>query len=90
MIATQVKDPDETRDFALDWTSRLANGETLVASTWTPQTGLTVAQGSFTGTIATARVTGGTVGNRYTLENEVTTSFGRTYHETLDIEVRSR
>ena len=89
MIATQVKDPDETLDTGIDWAARLGAGETITASTWTPATGITVDQSSFTDQITSARLSGGTAGTRYAVTNAVTTSLGRVYNETLDIEVRS-
>lgn len=89
MLATQVKDPDETRDVALDWSARLAAGEVLAASSWAVDAGVTIVQESYSNSTATARLAGGAAGSRYELTNTVTTSLGRTYNESIDLEVRS-
>lgn len=74
------KDTDSTEPFGFDWTTYLAEigaSETIASSTWsaTPS-GLTLSGGSIvTGSLKTQiKVSGGTVGTRYTVTNRIVTS----------------
>lgn len=77
------KDPDSIIDYGTDWGnaeygSWLADGETIVTSSWVVPTGLTSVSESNTTTETAIFLSGGTVGETYTLTNRVTTSAGRT------------
>jgi hypothetical protein len=92
-MPTQVlKDPAAKLDYGVNWAPWLAVGETITASTWTVDTGLTVTTpaASFTGTATTVWLLGGTVGTTYKAVNQVTTSAGRIDERTLTIEIVDR
>jgi hypothetical protein len=77
---TYTKDPDATLDYPVDWESWL-DDDTISASEWVLEDGLTIGTGdiapSFTGTVATAFIAGGTVGTTYLVTNRITTAGGR-------------
>jgi hypothetical protein len=76
-----VKDPSAQKDYSVDWTARLASGETIVASAWeiaalgASSNGLAI---EGTPSVAAGRCTaflkGGAVGERYRVTNRITTS----------------
>lgn len=85
-------DPAAVLDYALDWSTWLADGETVTAATWVVPAGLTQSapSPSHTGTSATIWVTGGTVGQSYRLTNHITTSQGRQDERSITLVVRDR
>ena len=87
-----LHDPDAVLDYAVDWTAWLSDGETITASTWTVPDGITetTPAPSFTDTAATIWLTGGTVGQSYSVTNHITTSQGRQDDRSLNIRVANR
>lgn len=91
MLVWPVKGPDESKDYDIDWTLTLA-GDTITGSTWTitqtdsaPTNAFAFSNPIFSGTMTKVTLTGGTPGFAYHLLNEVTTSAGRTYEETVEV-----
>lgn len=87
---TFVKDPSAVLDYAADWSAWLASvGDTITASTWTPDTGITVGTGgfapSFTPTKTTVWLSGGTAGVSYKIVNHITTVAGRQNDVTIAV-----
>lgn len=83
-MSTFVKDPSAVLDYSIDWTKWLTvgvGGDTIIASTWTPETGITVGSGGFapslTPTKTTVWLSGGTAGVTYKCVNHITTAGGR-------------
>lgn len=85
-----LKDPDATLDFEVDWSQWLQASETITASGWTVPAGLTRVSDTHTGTTATVWLSGGVLGQRYTVTNEITTSGGRIDDRSLHIDVMDR
>lgn len=89
-------DPDETKDFTIDWSDVMgAANDTISSSSWTLTTkatddGLTITSESFNDTTAVVWFSGGTVDNLYRILNEITTAGGRTLQRTVLLEVESR
>ena len=88
------KGPDEEPNFGMDWkdfldTSR--NGtenDTISTATWAVPDGLTLGTTSKTDTGATARITGGNIGQSYDVTcTIVLTTSGETYKRTGTIHV---
>lgn len=85
----------ENMPFAIDWTNALSNAnngvaDTIATSTWQAQDGITIVSSTTSGYEARVRVSGGTGGNIYRLENSVTlTSSGYTRMDYLEIRVLS-
>lgn len=88
MQAVFAKDPDERKDYAVDWSTRLP-GDTITLSTWTAEPGITLDSPSLAGYVATAWLSGGTSGTSYLVTNRVTTSGGRVLEEAVLVRVAS-
>lgn len=93
-IFTFNKDPDATRDISLDWSTYLANlvttGQTISASVWTVQSGITKVSDSNTTTTTTIRISGGTADETYILANKITTSGGEIDERSITVNVFDR
>jgi hypothetical protein len=98
-----TKDPDAVLDYKFDWapltngaegglSDWLASGETISTRTITVSTGLTKDSDSptDTNTSITVWLSGGTVGQNYTVACEIVTSDSRTDERTITIKVRNR
>jgi hypothetical protein len=72
-VPTITKTEDEVLSVPIDWTDRLASGETISTSTWTAS-GVTTSGAAETSQVTTIKVTGT---NGYVI-NTVTTSAGQT------------
>ncbi|RVO10975.1 hypothetical protein CN102_04835 [Sinorhizobium meliloti] len=86
---TPVKDPDEVKDYSLDWSALLVD-DMISTSTWTLASGegLTIGANSNTDTLSTVWLSAGTAGVNYELLNRVVTTGGRTYDQTVKLKVR--
>ena len=86
-----VKDPDEIKDYVLDWSSLLGEDE-IVSSTWTiaDGAGLVIDSESATATSTTIWLSAGVIGTTYHLLNRVTTSGGRTYDQTVKLKCKAK
>lgn len=82
------KDEQDVLDYTIDWSEVLEGAEIISASTWTPETGLTLDSDTFSNTTTTAWLSGGTKGETYTVYNLVTTDAGRTYRRYIVISIR--
>jgi hypothetical protein len=85
-----LKDPDAVLDYVFDWSNWLSSGEALSDAAFTVETGLTKDSESNTTASATVWLSGGTVGERYTVQCRVTTDQGRTDDRTALIRVANR
>lgn len=81
-----TKDPDATLDYTVDWEVWLA-GDTIATSQWTVPSGLTKASESNTTTTATAWISGGTVGQVYSIKNSIVSAGGRVNNQSLEITI---
>ena len=83
------KDPAAVLDYQFNWAEWLA-GDTIAASTWTAEDGLTVEDDDFTSVLTTVWLSGGAVGLTYAVTNRITTAGGRTDERTLSIVVAEK
>lgn len=83
------KDPDDVLDYAIDWSTWLGE-DTITASTWTEPDGITVDSSTNTTTTATIWLSGGTLGEAYSLTNHITTAAGRERDRTIVISLVTR
>ena len=88
ILSTTQKHPQETKDIAIAWTA-LLDGETIATSVWAVTTGLTLVSDDKTGGVTVARVSGGTAGARYYLQNTVTFSGGQVRVAQIAVDVFS-
>jgi len=89
--ADNTIDPSETDDFLFDWTTRLAEGETVVSHTFVAAgvtVGTSTATGT-TGTTVTVRLSAatGAIGTLTSVICRVTTSTGRILDSTWQLVV---
>jgi hypothetical protein len=89
-----TKDPQDKKDYSLDWSLRLEpDSDTIVSSTWTIVTGsgLVIDSDSFADDSTTVWLSGGTNNIKYTLLNHVVTNSTppREYDQTVQLTVKS-
>lgn len=93
------KDPNAVLDYKFDWKGKtnagkdsdwLTTGETIISHTVTAAAGLTVDSSLTTDddTSVTAWLSGGTVGNRYSVTCHITTSAGRQEDSSIYVDMR--
>lgn len=85
MADSYIKDPDAVLDYQWDWSSWLPTGDTIASATVTAETGLTVDSYSNTATAVTAWLSGGMVGESYSVTCRVVTADGRTDDRTITL-----
>lgn len=91
------KDPQEVKDYSINWAPELAAGETIVAQVWSLVAGtdgaLTIVdQSMFTNTQAIVWVSGGTADIDYELLCHITTSsapYARELEKTMRLKCRN-
>ena len=86
-----AKDPQANKDYGLDWSALLAEGETLSQSEWAVEpAGLVVGAGSIVGNVCVVWLSGGTDGTAYKVTNTITTSRGLIDERTVTIKVKEQ
>jgi hypothetical protein len=90
VMDSAMKDPDATLDYKRDWSVWLVDDDTITASTWIVPPGLTMDSETHTDKTATVWLSGGTLGESYTITNRVSTGQGRTDDRSALIVVRQR
>ncbi|TFV34559.1 hypothetical protein E4K66_30805 [Bradyrhizobium frederickii] len=81
---------DETVDYAVDWTARLAAGDAIGASTFELPKGLVSPKASNTDKVATVWISGGAAGQAYEIVNRVTTAKGAELAQAIRLRVKTR
>ncbi|MET3991669.1 hypothetical protein ABID65_003309 [Bradyrhizobium sp. S3.9.2] len=84
------KTADETGDYGLDWSGRLAKGDSIVDSTFELPKGLISPQASNTDKVAIVLISGGAAGESYDVRNRVKTKGGALLEQTVRLKVKSR
>lgn len=93
VLGVVVKDPEDIRDTGIDWNKKgfLTTRETTIsASNWDVPEGLVADGDSKTDTTTVVRLSGGTVGERYTITNHVTLANGEEFDRSIRIDVKER
>jgi hypothetical protein len=85
---TKYKDPNDVRDFTIDWSGALVGSDTITTSTWSAESGVTVVTSTKTNTTTTVWLSGGTDGEGYSVTNRIVTVGGRTLDQSLYVIVR--
>ena len=73
-----------------DWSDRLIDGDSVTASSWVVDTGITTANAVFDETSSDIDISGGTVNTTYRLTNLVTTSKALDYERSFKVQVVER
>lgn len=89
MLNWPDKDPNEVLDYQLNWTERL-DGDTIDVSTWIVPDGLVEDSSSNTTSASTIWLSGGVLGERYTLTNRVETAGGRVMDQSVRIKIKEK
>jgi hypothetical protein len=89
--ASAIKDKDSLLDYTHLWSEWLAEvSDAIVDSTWVADDGIVIENQSNTTTEATVWLSGGSVGNQYSIVNEIETAGGRIDNRTLIVKVREK
>ncbi len=67
------KDPNAVLDYYIDWSDWMTSGDSITASAWATESGITIDDSSYSGDIACVWLSGGTVGCSYRVTNHITT-----------------
>lgn len=91
MKSWPTKDPDEVLDYDIDWSARLASGETISTSSWSVVSGTVVIDSnSKTDDRTKVWLSGGTLGETCELRNRIVTSGSRTMDQSGFLRIRSK
>lgn len=85
-----VKDGEAELDFVFDWSEWLEDGEVISTYVLTVSDGITKESDSKTTDAVTVWLSGGTVGELYSISCKITTSLGRIDERTMKIRVKDR
>ncbi|HZT29229.1 MAG TPA: hypothetical protein VFA33_05065 [Bryobacteraceae bacterium] len=89
-MMTFTKDPNAVLDYSVDWSKWLA-GDQIEESTWSvSDSALAVSDETNSATQATAWLSGGAVGQSYTVTNKITTAAGRIDERSFIVQVQAR
>lgn len=88
-ITTIEKDPDANLDYGFLWGKWLGT-DTIVQSTWIVPDGLTSINSTFTSNTTIVWVSGGILGQTYTITNRITTAAGRTDDRSITLYIKNR
>lgn len=84
------KDPNEVLDYSIDWSQRL-NGDVINASSWTVGGTLVAANTSFSNTVSTVWLSGGTANSApLSCKCQITTLAGRTMDQSVQIVIQNK
>lgn len=83
------KDPNEVLDYVLDWSAVLAPGDTISTSAWIVPAEVTKDSDTASDDATTIWLSGGAVG-QYLFTNRITTAGGRTFDQTVGLDIRER
>jgi hypothetical protein len=91
MASWPAKDPDEVLDYALDWSPRGIDGDTITNVDSVVVTGTVVVDSKdVSGTITTIWLSGGVAGEKASIRLRITTAAGRIMDETVSIPIKAR
>jgi hypothetical protein len=87
------KDPEALKDYSLDWSAMLATAEVIESSAWSVlPTGLTLngLPASFTDSVTTVWLSGGTAGVAYVVKNTIETDRGLIDERSITIKIKEQ
>ena len=86
-----AKDPDEVLDYIVDWSSRTSNDHiSNSAFTLSANSGCSIVANSFSNTLTTVWLMGGTNGKQVKVTNRIETVGGRTFEEAVILIIRAK
>ena len=84
------KDPNENLDYTIDWSAALVDEDTIASSEWIIPEELSKSKESFDSTKTIVWLSGGVVGNKYTVGNKITTTEGRIMERSVLLKIKNR
>ncbi len=104
MVTWPEKDPDAEKDYAIDWSARLLEGETITNSAWAVESTPVESEDppllvievdaphapAIDAGVCTCWLSGGTAGIKYKVTNRITTSRGLIDDQTATIKVKEQ
>lgn len=84
-----TKDPDAVLDYSVDWSTWL-EGDTVSSIAWALDSGITKDSQELAAGVATAWISGGSVGIDYRVTCRIVTAGGRTDDRSFLLQVRER
>ena len=85
----RTKDPAEALAYTADFSAELGT-DTIASVAWTVSAGLTKDQETFTTTLATVKVSGGTLGQVYEADCAATGASGQIYNRKLYLKIEDK
>ncbi len=86
-----AKDPNAVKDYDINWSPFLVDGDTLATSTWIfPEEEITKNSDSFTTTRTKIWLSGGVAGRSVTFVNRITTTGGRTEDQSVVLKIKEK
>ena len=93
-------DPNEIQAYSVDWSRFLNTNDTIASVAWyvngvltpsyTTTENLNLIQPTNTNTVATVRITGGNVGQKYKITCRITTADGLIYERSIFLTIREQ
>lgn len=80
-----AKDPQDIKDYQIDWSARLEGSEEIASIEWTVPTPLDAIKQSSTTNSATIWLGGGIAGELYDVRCKATTNEGRVFNQTVQL-----
>ena len=84
------KDPAADKDYSINWSALLQDGETIAASVWTADAALTLTDDAVAGGVCSVWIAGGVNGTTYSIKNQITTSRGLIDERTIQLKVKDQ
>ena len=85
-----IKDPAAEKPYGIDWTEWAMGDDIITGSIWSVPAGLQKLSDSFQGMVAVVWLAGGTLGQKYTVTNRVTTRDGVVDERSITIRIKDR
>ena len=89
-LAWPTKDPDEILDYELDWSKRLVKDDAITESVWRVPEGLTTQDTILFSPFTSVWLTGGTIGETYSIVNTIKTEAGRKWVQTVKLKIQDK
>jgi len=85
-----IKDPNAKLDYGWDWSEWL-NGDNIVSSTFTASSpDINIVSSTNSSFDTTVWLSGGVVGQKYTITNHIVTAAGREDDRSFDVKIQNR
>ena len=85
-----IHDPQAKLVYGFDWVDWLADGDSIVTSTWAGEAGITIGASEIDGTETRVLISGGTDKENYRITNHVVSALGHEDDRSILLKVRQR